>query len=160
MNNKPWTELVGKKCWHVSAGPPTAPSFLVALGEKIPRRLALKNQAQPDAYARFRGSVELLVFCSWRLQTADEVLATSDQEELGLEPLRRLVGAEVVAVSCAGPAWDLQVDFADGRTLLVFCDRLAPGSSPETNWEIFLPDTVASAGPGSKLIMEVPSGVL
>ncbi len=147
--NKPWRKLIGEKCWHVSVGGATAPSFLLALGQKITRRRPLRNKAQPISYRKHRGSVELLVWCTWRLQTAERVLASSDQEEVGFAELRKLIGAEVAEASCDPPAWDLNVGFIDGRTLMVFCDHLEPEASCSQNWELWLPEFCATAGPGA-----------
>ena len=125
--------LVGEKCWHVSAGGVTAPSFLLAFGERILRARVLKNKAQPVIYRKFRGSLELLVWCTWRLQTEKSVIGSSDQGELGIVELRKLLGAEVADVKCQPPAWDLCVEFVDGRTLMVFCDHVAPDASCDSN---------------------------
>lgn len=145
----PWSELAGKRCWHVSAGGVTAPSFLLVLGAQVPRAEPLRNESQPPNFRHNRGSVELLVWCSWRLQTPERVLASSDQETEGVIVLKRLIDTEVVAVKRWPPASDLQLDFSDGRTLMVFCDRVEA-----ENWELWIPGWTATAGPGSNLRVE------
>ncbi|WP_288100247.1 hypothetical protein, partial [Herbaspirillum sp.] len=80
---------------------------------------------------------------------ADRVLASSDQEEVGFAELRKLLGAEVAEVCCDPSAWDLNIDFVDRRTLMIFCDRLEPEASCSQNWELWLPEFSATAGPGA-----------
>lgn len=143
--------LAGEKCWHVSAGGASAPSFLLVLGGKIPRDNVLQNPAQPDEFRRNRGSVELLVWCSWRLQGPSSVLASSDQEN-GTALLGDLTGQTIGAVTSLPPAWDLSIQFSDGRQLAVFCDHLEAGSPIETNWELWTNGKHLIAGPGARLI--------
>lgn len=151
---EPWRVLVGKKCWHVSAGGVTSPSFTLALGEKIPRATPLRNETQPEIFRHHDGSVELLVWCTWRLQTEDRVLASSDQQTSGVAILKTLIDATVVAVNFWPPASDLRLDFSDGRTLMVFCDHVEPEASFSQNWELWVPGWEVTAGPGSALLIE------
>jgi hypothetical protein len=141
--------LVGEDCWYVSAGGATAPSFRLVMGEKIPLVQPLKNPNVPESFRFNRGSVELLVWCSWRLQTPSSVLATSDQGPGWVEQLQGLIGQSVTGVVCSPPAWDLRISFADGTELLVFCDHADDESSIAQNWELYLPERVIRTGPGS-----------
>ena len=143
--------LEGLNCWHVSAGGSTAPSFKLVLGEKVPRAVPLRNVAQPEVFRLHRGSVELLVWCSWRLQTEDTVLATSDQGPGWVESLARLINGTVSHVTCSAPAWDLRLKFVGDMELLVFCDHFDSESSTLENWELYSPAGVVRAGPGAKL---------
>lgn len=142
--------LVGARCWHLSAGGPTAPSFLLVMGAQVPRERPLRNPRQPRAFRLNRGSIELLVWCSWRLQTSRSVLASSDQLSAGLRELRRLIGKRVLRVSCTPPAWDLRLEFTGGLVLAVFSNHVAPYASIDQNWELWLPNRTVRAGPGQK----------
>ena len=152
----PWDLMKGERCWHVSAGGATAPSFVLVLGKRIPRQKDLRNRSQPSLYRKYRGSVELLVWCSWRLETRDAVLASSDQGEAGLTEMERLVEARVAEIDCYPPAWDLAISFVDGRVLRVFCDHVVPNASFRQNWELWLPGVEVTAGPGSQLEIDYP----
>ncbi len=154
MSHELLDALVGKPCWHVSAGGRTAPSFVLVLGGRVPRDLPLKNPAQPEAFRNSRGEVELLVWSAWRLQRGPRVLATSDQGEAGTAPLRSLVGAAVESVTCAAPAWDLTIRLSDGIELVTFSDHLDPGASIEANWELWASGRYLRAGPGELLTEE------
>ena len=94
MSHELLDALVGKPCWHVSAGGRTAPSFVLVLGGRVPRDLPLKNPAQPEAFRNSRGEVELLVWSAWRLQRGPRVLATSDQKGLAQRLILFLLGNE------------------------------------------------------------------
>ena len=154
MSHELLDALVGKPCWHVSAGGPTAPSFVLVLGGRVARDVPLTNPAQPPEFRNSRGEVELLVWSSWRLQRGSSVLATSDQGEAGMQPLRSLVGGVVERVICAAPAWDLTIRFADATELVTFSDHLEPGASIEANWELWARGRYLRAGPGDALVDE------
>jgi hypothetical protein len=146
--------MVGEECWHVSAGGATAPSFVLAMGAKIPRSRPLRNPAQPEEYRLNRGSVELLVWSSWRLQGVASVFATSDQGANGVASLKTLIGSKIKAVKCTAPAWDLWLEFSDGKQLITFSDHLEPDASIESNWELWTAGKHITAGPGSTLVEE------
>jgi hypothetical protein len=154
MDAKLIARMVGAVCWHVSSGGATAPSFVLVLGDKILRSSPLKNPAQPEEFRNNRGSVELLVWSSWRLQTATDVLASSDQGDVGLNVLRRLVGLKIISASTKPPAWDLFIQFSDGTELLTFSDHVAPDASIDQNWELWAENRRLGAGPGSALAEE------
>ena len=146
--------MIAETCWHISAGGPTAPSFLVVMGGRIPRSEPLRNPRQPDEFRHNRGTVELLVWSSWRLQNRADVLATSDQGEIGLDRIRSLIGTKVTMVSCLAPAWDLNIHFSDGTELLTFSDHLEPDASIALNWELWCDGQYLRAGPGGSLVKE------
>jgi len=139
--------LEGQTCWYVSAGGATAPSFLLACGDKVARERPLKNERHPEEFRKFRGSVELLVWCSWRLQRGVDILASSDQEDVGLAALDQLVHTRIKGMSCTPPALDLEIRFPDDVQLDIICDHVEPGTSP--NWELWTPEGYDCAGPGS-----------
>lgn len=138
----------GKKCWYVSAGGSTVPTFLLVLGKKIPRDRPLKNTKHPLEFQQYRGAVELLVWCSWRLQNKSDGLASSDQGEIGTCKLDQLINSKVVSVSCDSPCWDLSITFSNGLVLSIFCDHIEPNASFAHNWEFWSPKGYIKAGPG------------
>ena len=154
MAQRELDNMLGTTCWHVSAGGSTAPSFVLVLGEKVPRSTPLRNMAQPQQYREYRGSVELLIWSSWRLQNSTTVLATSDQGERGLSQLASLNGQKVIGIKCLPPAWDLIIDFSDGQRLLTFSDHLEPDASISENWELWVDGRHLVAGPGNRLAQE------
>lgn len=141
-------QLVGQRCWYVNSGGSTWPSFTLVCGDAIPRDMPLRNRAHPEAFRWNRGSVELLVWCAWRLQTASSVIATSDDEETAARSLDVLTGATVVRATCTPPAWDLELAFSSDLVLKVFADRHARDRGIAENWELWIPGAHACAGPG------------
>jgi len=141
--------LVSRRCWYVSSGGATAPSFTLICGDKVPRPKPLANPMHPQEFREFRGSHELLVWCSWRLEQRDAVLASSAQERLGTAELNRMCDATVESVDCTPPAWDLRIAFSNGLRLVVFCDNVEPGSPIGENWELWTPEVNVAVGPGA-----------
>jgi hypothetical protein len=144
------TVLAAQKCWYVSVGGSTAPSFMLVLGEKVPLDRPLKNPRHPPEFRTHRGSVELLIWCSWRLQRSAEVLASSDQDITEFLPLKGIEGSTITDVVCSPPAWDLLLRFSNGLELAVFCDHVEPGASMSQNWELRGPDGYVGVGPGAE----------
>ncbi len=70
--------LRGKKCWYVSCGRSAASTFELALGEKIPRRQLLHNEAHSLEFQQFEGEANLLVWCTWRLDESSGPISSSD----------------------------------------------------------------------------------
>ncbi|MCI0463037.1 MAG: hypothetical protein L0Z62_39320 [Gemmataceae bacterium] len=138
------------RCWYVSCGGAAGPTFQLALGDKLPRRTPLKNLAHPEEYRRFEGEMNLLVWCSWRLDAPDRPLTSSDDSPEGVaRELGNLVGASVEAVSLTAPAWDLVLSFSGGRLLRIFCDHVPGDPSFDGNWELWGRDHAALVGPGA-----------
>ena len=137
------------RCWHVSAGEPTLPTFCLALGRKVPRQRQLRNANQPLVYRRFEGEAQLLVSCAWRLQRRGIVVAGSrDEDSRIINALELLRGARVLRTRLRGVAWDLEIGFSGGITLAMFGD-LARGPVEYTNnWQLEVGRRVLVAGPG------------
>lgn len=145
-------ELVDQTCWHVSAGGVTWPSFMLALGKKIPRSIPLKNEAQPLVFRENDPSVSLLIWCSWRLELASGMLGSSDGGPASESLLGQLTGKTVRIVERSEPAHDLTVLFDDLTRLKIFSDHVdSEECSFEQNWELTTPNYEISAGPGSTI---------
>jgi hypothetical protein len=147
--------IEGLRCWYVSCGGCTLPTFKLALGAKVPRQRPLKNPAQSEEFRQFEGEASLLVWCSWRLDSADAPLTSSDDEPAGIEThLQRLVGICVESVRLAAPAWDLTVSFANGLVLHVFCDHVPGAPSFDGNWELWRKEVALIVGPGVRVVTQ------
>jgi len=162
MNDNGLTELqalvrsiTGLSCWYVSCGGVTAPTFRLALGNKVPRERPLNNPAHSEEFRRFEGEANLLVWCSWRLDGADGPLTSSDDVPANIEnQLNKLIGACVESVAVAAPAWDLTVRFANGLQLRMFCDHVPGEPSFDGNWEMWRADVAVAVGPGARYVIE------
>jgi hypothetical protein len=115
------SRAVRQTCWHVSVGGCTSPSFELALGRKIKRETMLNNPMQPREFCRYRPQISFLVWCTWRLERANEIIISSDGAELDIiSGLEQLVGKNILRVRIEHPAWDLAFYFADRFRLRVF----------------------------------------
>lgn len=139
--------LLGMKVWFVNAGGAAGSSFSISFGEKRPRDLPLRNPSVSEEFRKFEGESTLYVWCTWRLESKDEVVS-SDQEPPQFIPLlEELVGQHVTAVKAIGNCFDLDLVFGDYR-LYVFCDHVPPDPSFSINWEMVFPSTNVIVGPG------------
>jgi hypothetical protein len=143
--------LIGKKCWHVSCGGAAVNTFQLALGAKIRRAESISLRGRADEFDQFEGEANLLVWCTWRLDTDASPLSSSDDvQENVVAALQRLVGHKVANVQVDLPGWDLRIDFSGGLRLRVFCDHVPGDPSFDGNWDLFLPDRIFSVGVGSQ----------
>ena len=150
------SEMLNEPCWHISGGGgSTWPSFVLVMGQKVPRERALRNEHQPQDFRENNGSVELLVWCTWRLELADGRLGSSDGGRSSQEALKVLIGKTVAEVEYQEPTHDLVVKFNNGSILRVFCDHVHPEEcSIAENWELTTPSMITIAGPGKEIKFE------
>lgn len=149
------TAAQGARCWYVSVGAPTLPTFHLVMGDQIPRERPLRRTDAPEAFRKYTGSVELLVWSAWRLQCEEEVIGGSRQAgDAIVSAVSRLRGETLQDVACVAPAWDINVVFTGGFRLSVFCDAVAPAEAFEQNWDFRVPGYLISAGPGCELLVK------
>ncbi len=145
----------GLCCWYVSCGGAAGSTFQLALGNKVLRRIPIKNQAHSEEYRRFEGEANLLVWCCWRLDGPDAPLVSwDDANETVEKELARFIGAHIESVSLLPPAWDLTIRFSNGLHLRIFCDHLPGNPSFDGNWDLFLQGTQLCVGPGARYSIE------
>ena len=148
--------LLGLECWYASAGGShVGGSFSLALGDRVPREVPLANTAHSDEYRKYEGEANLLVWCTWRLDSQSGPLSSSDDAQSGIQSaLSRLVGAKVVDVAIARPGWDLRLVFAPFHSMQIFCDHVPGDPSFDGNWELHAASQAYYFGPGAKLEIE------
>jgi hypothetical protein len=140
-----------KKCWYASCGGVAGATFALALGRKIRRINPLKNKSHSDDYRQYEGEVNLYVWCTWRLDSKEGPITSSDDSKKGIaKALDQLLGKKVTDIRVDIPCWDLHVMFSDGLSLHVFCDHLQNKPSFDGNWEVWLRQKAVFFGPGSK----------
>jgi len=146
--------LIDAKCWYVSDGAVDG-TFQLALGERVQRRVRLQAEHHTSEYRNYEGTANLLVWCSWRLDSQDDVITSSDDEYSSIvEGLNRLIGSCINRVSILSPAWDLELQFNNEFTLNVFCDHVPGDPSYDGNWYLTLRESLFFAGPGVKFGVE------
>jgi hypothetical protein len=147
-------QIEGLPCWHVSTGGAVGPSFQLALGKKVKRKVPLSNTSQPDDYRQHEGEANLLVWCSWRLDGPSGPLTSSDDASEGAADfLRQLEGHAIVEAQSEPPAWDLRLRFANQLTLRLFCDHVG-AASIDSNWELWCTNVAAIIGLASDVEIE------
>lgn len=147
--------LKGLRCWYVSCGGCTIPTFQLALGKKVLRTVPLRNPAQSKEYRKYMGEASLLVWCSWRLDGLAHPLTSSDDAPNSIEDgLAHLVGLRINSAILTPPSWDLAIHFSHDLALRVFCDHVPGDPSFDGNWDLFLPSQTVSVGPGASYSIE------
>ena len=141
---------VGTRCWHVSVGGASLPTFSLALGGKIPRESELPNKAQPRAFRRYYPEVQFYVWCTWRLEDRSGVIATSRFPPARVVgSLNRCLGRRIIEAYVVPPAWDLVLIFERQLVLRMFCDR-APARAAE-DWDARVGDRSIWVGPRGRV---------
>jgi hypothetical protein len=147
-------KALGRRCWHVSVGGVTLPTFSIALGRKVPRERPLRNRKQPKVFREFQGEVSLLVWCVWRLDRRDRVVVSSDGRDSQIvKGLDCLLAKSLLRIKVVPPAWDLTLTFSDGYTLRVFCNHAGDKPTVHGNWQARVVNRRVSVGPGESLQM-------
>jgi hypothetical protein len=93
------------------------------------------------------------VECAWRLDDKQFSLTSSldDNSPEGhmLRGLNSLLGVAVSEATVSEPAYDLKIDFSDGKRLTVFCDVVRDGAC----WYVLGPEkTEVSVEPAGNLV--------
>lgn len=114
--------LVGSLCWTVVGD--DHPEVHIGFGGKIRRDRPLSNTKLSDEQRQWRPEFDILVHCSWRLQSPESVVAAAADGGAALIPL---VGRAVESVGATPRTWDLVVRFAGGLELRVFADETRDG---------------------------------
>jgi hypothetical protein len=141
--------IVNLKCWYVNCGKGVGSSFSISLGKKIARKRPLTNLKQSEEYRHYEGEVNLLIWCSWRLDNAEKPITSSDEDVEKIEQgLNILFEKVLLKIEVIPPAWDLVILFSEGYQLRIFCDHLPGGSSYDGNWDLKVGEKILFAGPG------------
>jgi len=147
--------LLGKQCWYVSCGGAAGTTFQLALGKRVARRIPLTNPAHTEEYRSFEGEANLLVWCTWRLDSPEKPLTSADDAvENVVTILEELVNRTILKVWIDLPGWDLHLEFAGGLRLNLFCDHVRTSPSVAGNWDLFLIDKLIAIGAGSMCEVE------
>lgn len=143
--------LCGLPCLGVVAEASVSTAVTLHLGRALHLREPLTDERLPEFLRAHEGEYLLFVACAWRLDTATAVVCGSQHGDTvtpeTIAGLARLTGAIVVDVRTTGPAHDLALEFEDGLTFRVFCDRAQAGDA--ANYSLFTQTTcyqVAAAG--------------
>ena len=115
-------QLAGAQCWTVIGD--QHPDVHIGFGGRVRRKKPLSNDTLTDEEREFQPELDILIKCSWRLQSGDTVLAGPVDGGAALE---LLVGGTVESVEASAPAWDLTLHFSGGLDLMVSADETRDG---------------------------------
>lgn len=125
-SRKFFVNLQGKKCWSVVAGSGTGSMVSLGFGEKIPRKVRIRNPTLSEEQQMFFG--EFCVFIrnsSWLVIKEEKIICSNeDSNERGgamLEGLSKLIGASVVCGNVKNERGDFELLFDNAISLKVEC---------------------------------------
>jgi hypothetical protein len=109
-------------------------SIRLDFGGSIKRKCSEKEKAETGNEFQYEGEYDILVWCAWRLEDAENGISSSDcSDEQREENTKQLVGQTVIAIELLPPAWDAIITFSSGQILRIFC-TYTQDSDIETNW--------------------------
>lgn len=131
----------------------------LGFGGRIPRSPSIPNPKLPEEYRDFNAEFGLMIYCAWRVESGDEILAgcyeTTEEGACDVSPVESLIGRTVVHAKVSQPGFDLKIEFNDGRRIALFCDQT---EEDEANYSFFVDDLVYSVV-GKGVIEVEPAGV-
>jgi hypothetical protein len=138
------------RCRYVWCGGAALTTFQLALGKDLLGNDERVNREPSEDFPESEGDAALLVWCTWRLDSAERPLSSSnDTQEHAVQALDALTGREILDVKIDMPRWDIHLTFSAGLVLHVFCDHVPGDPSFDGNWELFLRDRTILLGVGS-----------
>lgn len=154
------SKLIDLDCWGIIAGAGTGSMITLDFGEHIRFDPPLRNQRISSELRNFHGEYSIFVEgCAWRLEKEEVIVCGSrdDEEFLGVELERSLVGSKLTSAKLSNWAFDLDLSFHGGYVLRLFCDQTST-SDGLNNYSVRSPSGWITVGPKSKLVMEAAPG--
>ncbi len=146
----------GQKCWSVIGGGGSGSVISLRFGKKIRSVRPLRNPTLTEEERLFEGERTLLVYCDWRLQSADRIISTSQNvvgDEIDLGAIQEIKNKVVSHIGFTSPTHDLRLDFESDLSLMIFCD-LATGNEQDSNFVMFNVDSAVAVTPRGELVIE------
>ena len=149
--------LRGKRCWSVVAGYSNGSQIKLEFGERVPRRMPVRNPFLAQDQRDYEGEFDLFVECAWRLEQNQTVVCGSTDNGRRDGPivtgLSRLTDKTVLDVALAEPVPDLTIRLTDDFVLRLFCDQ----TNLEEGWDNYSfrsGDTIFAVGPRGTITHE------
>lgn len=146
-------QLQGQMCWGTDIGPRLGTVIAIFFGRKIPKNKIPRNI--DDLYElRDQNLIQFLIECVWRIDSETKIIcgAYDGKSKNGRieNGLSELYGQEIVSVNFTEPAFDLELGFANGLTLRIFCSATSM-EDDAMNYDLFLDNGIISVGRNSRL---------
>jgi hypothetical protein len=151
------SELVGKPVWLVSPSKLNLGStFILFIGEPIPRSNPSPGSSEGSPLRMNDWEYSVLASSPWRIEGAKGVACTwmDDRSDGGIikRTLKSLTGAYVTRASSVQPAFDLTIEFSDGKRLSVFNGSASGADEP--SWEFSTHDQEFGVSGGGRITVD------
>ena len=120
--------LVGEECWGIVGGEGTGSVIALRIGTRTLRQTPISNSHLSDLVRRYDSAYSLLLWCPWRIDSDSRVVSGSHMPNAKNGPMvvgsRSICGQRITAATCAGPAFDLRLDFENQHSLVIHCSTI------------------------------------
>ena len=146
-------QLQGQMCWGISIGPRLGTVISIYFGRKIAKN-KIPGNTNTLYKIRDQNLIHFLIDCVWRIDSKTKIIcgAYDGKSKNGRmeNGLRELYGQEVISVNFTEPAFDLELEFANGLTLRIFCSATSMDDD-DTNYNLYMDNGIISVGRNSRL---------
>ena len=146
-------KLQGQMCWGTCIGPRFGTVISIYFGKKIAKNKIPRNT---DVLYEIRDQnlIHFLIECVWRIDSGSKIICGAydgKQKNGSIEDgLNALFGQEVISVNFTEPAFDLELGFANGLILRVFCSATSKEDDAD-NYNLYMDNGIISVERNSRL---------
>ncbi len=149
--------LIGLPCWSVIAGKGTGSVISLGFGGRQLRSKPLNNKNLTDDERKYHSDISLMIHCSWRLSSKNEILSSwreaLENRELMLTNLKSIRNKKINNIDIDPISLDLKIYFEGNKKLDVFCDE-TDDSDADDNYNLFTNEKIINVGLKSILSYE------
>lgn len=152
--------FVGRHCIGYVAGGAAGSHVSLEFEPRVKRKRPLVNPTLSEEQRLTEAGYAIFILCSWRLDSESKVIcgAWDDNTNGGpmLKGLSQLVGKKLEHFSLTTPGLDLELGFG-AIYFRIFCDNVNEFDR-EDNYSLFLPESVLTVAPRSRIEREQRAG--
>ena len=146
-------QLQGQMCWGTSIGPRLGTVISIYFGRKTAKN-KIPGNTNSLYEIRDQNLIHFLIECVWRIDSKTNIIcgAYDGKSKDGRmeNGLRELYGQEVISVNFTEPAFDLELGFANGLILRVFCSATSKEDDAD-NYNLYMDNGIISVERNSRL---------
>lgn len=122
------SNLTGEECWGVTGGEGTGSMISLDIGKRTVRAKPMRNPHLTELVRCYESAYQLLLYCPWRIESSSEVFSGSHMSNQNDGPMVRglevIRGKTIQTITCSRPAFDLQIQFEGGISLVIHCSLI------------------------------------
>ncbi|WP_325892222.1 hypothetical protein [Grimontia sp. NTOU-MAR1] len=116
--------IENKLCGSVVYGKGTGSIISIGFGDKIKRKVPLRNDQLTEESKNYTFELELIIYCCWRIRTSDSIIlgwrdALCDDK---MKEINTLSKRKVTGVKIDPSTYDIKIEFSGDLFLEIMCD--------------------------------------